>query len=256
MQDDVSVSPSAEVRRLRMADLGASLRLGWRDFLRAPLFGLFFAAVYVAGGWLILWSLGREGGIWAAVIAGTGFPLVGPFIACGLYEVSRRLEMEEPLDWPGVLGVILSQRHRQIPMMAAMIVVFFLFWNFVGHVIFALFLGLSTMTNISSSWEVFLTGDGLAMLAVGTSVGAIFAAVLFSLTVTSLPMLMHRDVDAITAMLASAAVVTANVRVMAIWGVIVAVLLFAAMVPWFLGLFLVLPLLGHATWHLYRRALD
>ncbi len=244
-----------EITELGFEDLRAALVLGWRDFRRAPLFGLFFAAVYVAGGWLIFWAMTAQGQIWWTIIAGAGFPILGPFIACGFYEVSRRIEAGEALSWPAVLGVIGAQKDRQIPSMAVVVVVFFLFWNFLGHMLFALFLGRSAMTNISSSLEVFATPEGMGMLALGTVVGAVFAGVLFALTVVSLPLLMDREVDFITAMITSMGVVMHNPAVMLAWGTMIAVLVFAGMALWFLGLFVVLPLLGHATWHLYRRAI-
>jgi uncharacterized membrane protein len=139
--------------------------------------------------------------------------------------------------------------------MAVVIVVFFLFWNFLAHMIFALFMGLSTMTDVSSSLSVFLTPNGLAMLAVGTAVGAVFATLLFSITVVSLPLVMDREIDFVTAMIVSFGTVQASPVVMLGWGLFIAVLVFLAMVPGFLGLLIVLPVLGHATWHLYRRAL-
>lgn len=244
------------IRRIGSQDIRAALALGWADLRRAPAFGLFFAAVYVAGGWLLWWALTTAGQMWWSIPVTLGFPLLGPFVAVGLYEVSRRLETGEALDWPGVLGVILRQKDRQIPSIAAVVVVFFLFWNFLAHMIFALFMGLQVMTNITSSLDAFLTPNGLAMIAVGTAVGAVFSAVLFSMTVVALPMLLDRDVDFVTAMLTSMAVVRANPGPMLGWGILIATLLFAGMVPGFLGLFLVLPLLGHASWHLYRRALD
>lgn len=247
--------PVPEVRRLALADLRAALAGGWRDFTAAPLFGLFFASVYVAGGWLIVWALTVKGQMWWTLPAAAGFPILGPFIACGLYEVSRRREAGQSLSWRGVLGVILGQKDRQIPSIAVVVVVFFLFWNFLAHMIFALFLGLSTMTNISTSLDVFLTPNGMLMLAVGTVVGAVFAGVLFALTVVSLPLLLDRDIDFVTAMITSVSVVLNNPGVMLAWGATIAVLLFAGMALWFLGLFVVLPVLGHATWHLYRRAL-
>lgn len=244
------------VRVLTIGDLRTALAAGWRDFRGAPAFGLFFSAVYVLGGWLILFALTASGQIWWTLPAAAGFPILGPFIACGLYEVSRRMDRGEDLGWGQVLGVILRQKDRQIPSMAAVVVIFFLFWNFLAHMIFALFMGLSAMTNVSSSIEVFLTLNGLTMLAVGTLVGAVFASVLFSLTVISLPLLLDREIDFVTAMITSVEVVRANPAVMLVWGLGIAGLLFLGMLPGFLGLFVVLPVLGHATWHLYIRALE
>ena len=143
-----------EVLVLQASDLRAALAAGWRDFTKAPQFGLFFAAVYVAGGWLIVYALTATGQVWWTLPAAAGFPILGPFIACGLYEVSRRLEAGEPLSWGAVLGLIARQKDRQIPSIAAVVVVFFLFWNFLAHMIFALFLGLQAMTNISTSFDV------------------------------------------------------------------------------------------------------
>ncbi len=250
------VGPAApEIMIVEFSDIRAALADGWRDFRRAPMLGLFFAAVYVAGGWLITWAMTAQGQLWWTLIAGAGFPILGPFIACGFYEISRRLEAGEPLDWPGVLGVIFRQKDRQIPSMAVVVVVFFLFWNFLAHMIFALFLGRATLTNITSSFEVFATPEGIAMIVVGTAVGAVFAGVLFALTVVSLPMLLDREVDFITAMITSFSVVTHSPVVMLVWAALIASLLFVGMATAFLGLFVVLPLLGHASWHLYRRAL-
>lgn len=255
-QQMTGARPMPEILELDLGDLRAALSAGWRDFVAAPVFGLFFAAVYVLGGWLIVWASTTEGQLWWTIVAGAGFPILGPFIACGFYEVSRRREQGEALNWPGVLGAIFRQKDRQIPTMAAIIVVFFLFWNFLAHMIFALFLGNATLTNITTSLEVFRSAEGLAMLAVGTAVGAVFAGVLFALTVVSLPLLMDRDIDFISAMIASWSLVTANPGVMLVWAALIAAGLFGGMLSGFLGLFVVLPLFGHATWHLYRRALE
>jgi uncharacterized membrane protein len=253
-----STAPGAatpEVQTVGFGDLAFALRAGWSDFRTAPVYGLFFALVFVAGGWLMLYALTRAGMLWLTLPASAGFPILGPFIACGLYEVSRRIEAGLPLSWGAVLGVVWAERNRQIPSMAVVIVVFFLFWNFLGHMIFALFLGLSAMTNVSSSLDVYFTSNGLMMLAVGTAVGAVFATVLFSITVVSLPLSLDREVDFVTAMIASFSTVQQNPVVMLSWGALIAVLTFLAMLPGFLGLFIVLPVLGHASWHLYRRAL-
>ena len=245
-----------EINQMEWVDLRDSLRAGWADFRAAPLYGLFFALVYVLGGWLVFWAVTTKGQLWWTLPAAAGFPILGPFIACGFYEVSRRRETGEALDWRSVLGVIFRQKDRQIPSIAAVIVVFFLFWNFLSHMIFALFLGSATMTNVSTSLAIFATPQGMAMLAMGTLVGACFATLIYSLTVVALPLLLDRDVDFVTAMLTSFALVRDNPPVMLGWGALIAACLFLAMLPGFLGLFLVLPLFGHASWHLYRRALD
>ena len=263
MTDQTGTPPLArpasvpEILSLDMGDLRHALRQGWRDFLDHPAYGAFFATVYFAGGWLLFLAFTIKGQVWWTLPAAAGFPILGPFVACGFYEISRRREAGEPILLRAILGAVIRQKDRQIPSMAAVIVVFFLFWNFLSHMIFALFLGKATMTNVSSSLDVFLTPEGMMMLAFGTAVGAVFAGLLYALTVVSLPMLLDdREVDFVTAMLTSLALVRENPVVMLGWGAFIAVLLFVGMLPGFLGLFIVLPVLGHASWHLYRRAVE
>ncbi|HBG99442.1 MAG: DUF2189 domain-containing protein [Rhodobacteraceae bacterium] len=254
MTDAPAPSPPPIVQTLGPADLRAALAAGWRDYRAAPVFGLFFSAVYVAGGLVLTLTLGRGGNlVWALPFA-VGFPLLAPFAAVGLYEVSRRLEAGQPLDWRPILGVVLAEKDRQVPWMAFIIIFLFLVWIFVGHMIFAVFMGLQPMTNVSSSMEIYLTPNGLAMLAMGSVVGAFFAFVLYAVTVVSLPLLLDREIDFASAMIASFSVVTRNFATMTGWAALIAVLLAIGMLPGFLGLFVVLPLLGHASWHLYRRA--
>jgi len=242
-----------EPQTIAVSDLVAVLRAGLSDFRRAPLFGLAFSAVYVLGGLVLYAVFVASGQSWWFIPIAVGFPLLAPFAATGLYEVSRRLEQGETLDWPGILGCVLAQKDRQVPSMAMVIMLAFMFWVFLAHTIFALFFGLQPIS--SSTADMLLSTTGLAMLLVGGLLGGAMAAILFSLTVISLPLLLEREVDFITAMIASVRSVLGNLTVLAVWALIIVGLLFAAMLPGFLGLFLVLPVLGHATWHLYRRIL-
>ena len=249
----VETCDAPQVQQLEMSDFVAILCAGWRDFRRAPQFGLFFSAVYVLGGFFMLW-LGAGHVTWILATS-LGFPLLAPFAAAGLYEVSRRLETDQPLMWSAVLGIVWQERTRQLPWLGAIIVIYFLFWTFLAHMIFALFMGLSTMTNVTQSLEVFLTPTGWTMIAVELIVGAVLAVLLFALTVVSLPLVLDREVDFVTAMMVSMKVVRENPFVMLVWALLIAALSLAALLPWFLGLMVVLPVLGHATWHLYRRAI-
>ena len=234
-------------------ELWLCLKAGVDDFRRAPAFGLFFSAVYVLGGFGMLW-LGAGQVTWT-LAASLGFPLAAPFAAVGLYEVSRRLEAGLPLAWREVLGVVWAERTRQIPWAGAIIVIYFLFWTFLAHMIFALFMGTRAVTEISTSWAMFLSPEGLRLIAVEMAVGGVLAFLLFALTVVSLPLLLEREVDFVSAMILSLRMVAANLWVMLVWAGLIAALTLLALLPWFLGLMVVLPVLGHATWHLYRRAL-
>lgn len=256
MTETVDTPPPSQmplVGRLSFGDMIASLKSGIYDFSRAPLFGLFFSAVYVVVGFILV-SLGAGHVSWVLVTS-LGFPLAAPFAAVGLYEVSRRLEAGKPLLWREVLGVVWQERTRQIPWLGAVIVIYFLFWTFLAHMIFAVFMGLAVMTSVSTSLEVFLTPQGLTMIAVELGIGAVLAFLLFSLTVISLPLVLEKEIDFVSAMLLSLRTVASNLPMMLIWAAIIAIVSLVALAPYFLGLMIALPIFGHATWHLYRRVL-
>jgi len=242
-----------DIHRIEIKDLWGALRAGWFDFRQARWMGLFFSSIYVLGGLALADVFGATGYVEWTVILALGFPLIAPFAAVGFYEVSNRIDRGLPLDWLEIVFVVFNEKDRQIPWIGAIIVIAFLFWSFLAHLIFALFMGLSVMTNISSSYEVFFTTQGLTMIAVELVVAGVFFFILFSITVFSLPLLLDREIDFVTAMIVSVRTVLENFWVMFFWGEIILVLLFIGMMPYFLGLLVVLPVLGHATWHLYRR---
>ncbi len=250
-----SVPHRPVVRSITSGDVYAALSAGVADFRAAPRFGLFFGAIYALGGILIFLQLWVwDAALWIVPLA-LAFPLIGPFVAIGLYEVSRRREAGLPLDWSDVLGVVWRERGRQIPSMAFIVLAGFMIWLWFARLIIAIFLGRMTFGTYSDIEHLLGTPEGLSMLVVGTAVGGGIAFMLFAITAVSLPMLLEREVDFVTAMIASFSAVTSNPVPMLTWAVIVAGGVIVAMVPFFLGLIVVLPVLGHATWHLYRRAI-
>ena len=241
-------------RDLGIGDLGAALAAGARDFVAHPLYGLFFAAIYVAGGLGAYYALVTKGATAWLIPLAAGFPLIAPFTAVGLYEVSRRREAGLPQSWGGVLGALRGRGDDQLLLMGGFIFVGFTFWIILAHGIFAIFA--AQLGAGGESLAMLKTPTGLAMLAVGSAVGALVAFVFYAVTVMSLPMLVDKDVDFLTAIITSLRAVQANRAVLLAWAMLIAVILFAAMIPVFLGLLVALPVLGHATWHLYRRTVS
>lgn len=245
------------IRTLTFDDIRHALSAGVADFLKAPLFGLFFGGIYTLGGLAILASLTVLDMHWMIIPLAIGFPLIGPFVAVGLYEVSRRLSQGEPLEWREVLLVVIRQRDRQLSWMAFVVLFVFWLWVYQVRLMLALFLGSKSFSTIDRFVDVITTTpEGLGFVVVGTAVGAVLALVLFSSTVISMPLLLDRELDFITAIIVSFNTVRQNPGPMIAWGIIVAGLAILAMIPFFLGLLVVLPVLGHATWHLYERAIE
>ena len=234
--------------------IGRSLKLAFADMKASMGYGFVFSLPYVLGGIGFLLLTLYTGQSYWLIFAAVGFPLFGPFAAVGLYEVSHRREAGLPMDWKAIFGVVSRQRSGQLPWLSTVIIMIVLFWFFLGHMIFALFLGLSTMTNVSSSLEVYFTPNGLTMLAVGTAVGGVFAFIVYAISVMGIPMLLEREVDFVTAMITSFQMVLANPVTMLLWAALIVVLTLLAMLPLFLGLFFVFPLLGHASWHMYKES--
>ena len=246
--------PMPKVLPITFDDLGAAFRAGVRDFKRAPLFGLFFGGVYAAGGWLMYWLFAVMQAPWAIIPVALAFPLIGPFVAVGLYDVSRRLDRGERLRWGDVLGVVFEQRRRELAWMAFVVMFICFVWFYQIRTLLAIFLQNESFHTMSDFLTILVTTQaGIAFLIVGTGVGAFLALVLFSVTVVAIPLLLERDRDFITAIVTSVKAVTTSPAPMVAWGLTVTALVMVATLAGFLGLMVVLPVLGHATWRLYQR---
>jgi len=245
------------VRSITVTDVNEAWAQGLRDFQAAPLYGLAFGALYAAGGIAIVLSVTAAGLSYLAYPLAAGFALIGPFAAVGLYEVSRRREAGIPLSWLGVFGVIFAQRNRQLGWMAFVTLFIFMVWMYQAQLLLALFLGPRSFASINDLLTVLTTTpQGLAFLLIGNIVGALLSLALFSLTLVSFPLLLDRDVDFVTAMITSVRAVVTNPAATIGWGITIGITLILASLPFFLGLMIALPILGHATWHLYRRLVE
>ena len=244
-----------EVRAISVADLRASLLEGAADFARQPAIGLAIGAILALIGIAITLALTVWRMSWMIYPFAIGFPLIGPFAAVGLYEVSRQLEAGQRPSWNSVLSVVWAQRRREVSWMALTMLFIFWIWMYQVRLLIALILGRMSFATLERFVDVVLTTpQGWLFLAVGHLVGAALSLVLFSVTVIAIPFLLDREADFITAMITSVRTVLASPVVMLGWGIAVTLAVLAACVPFFLGLLIVLPVLGHATWHLYRRA--
>jgi uncharacterized membrane protein len=241
------------VRRIKVADIAEALGLGLRDFQAMPFYGLLFGALYAVGGNVILLCLTAFGLVYLAYPLAAGFALIGPFVAIGLYEVSREREAGEKPSLHSIWSTVKSR--SEIGWMAFVTLFIFVIWMYQVRLLIALLIGLNA--SFSSLHEfitvVLTTNEGLVFLAIGNAVGAALSLILFSLTVVSFPLLLDRDVDFVTAMITSVRAVVTSPLPMISWAAVIVVLLIVSALPYFLGLLVTLPVLGHTTWHLYRR---
>lgn len=241
------------IRRITTRDVVEALAQGLRDFQAAPGYGLVLGGVCALIGIAVIGTLYALGMPYLAYPIGAGFALICPFLAAGLYEVSRRLERGLPLGAAEIWTTVKSR--SEVRWMGFMTVFVLIVWMYQVRFLMALFLGYSGMfATMGEFFDVVLhTPQGLMFLAVGNIIGAVLATILFSLSVVSFPLVLDRDVDFVTAMITSVRAVATNPVPMLFWAAIIVVLLVVSALPAFLGLLVTLPVLGHATWHLYRR---
>jgi uncharacterized membrane protein len=248
--------PAPVIRPIAWSDVVAALRAGLEDFRAAPALGAFFGGFYALGGLAVVACLAWLGLVYLAYPLAAGYALVGPFAAAGLYEVSRRRETGTAPTWRGVLGAIRREGGGELAWMAFVGIFILIVWIYQVRLLLALFLGFNLPPTLSGFvTQVLTTPEGLMFLALGHVVGAGLSLLTFCLTVVACPLLLDRDHDFITAMIASVRAVIRNPLPMLGYAFTVAALLVVGMLPAFLGLVVVLPILGHATWHLYRRVI-
>jgi len=246
---------SASVFALPLAELSPSDPLrwvarGWQDFLRCPKIGLFYGVCFFIMGHA-LWFVLQEAPAYVLALS-AGFLLMGPFLCLGLYDASRTLEQGHRPSLRSSLTSWLPTKGT-MAIFAGVLLILEMLWGRASLVVFAV--TFNTMPDTANLLKVLISADNLEFLITYTVVGAIFAGLIFVTSVISIPMILDRQVDAITAGLTSIRACLQNPGVMLLWGAIITLLVLAAMLPWFLGLLVVGPVLGHATWHAYRHML-
>lgn len=241
-----------DVRRIGLADLGAALRAGWQDFLAAPTQIAFLCVLYPVIGLLAATMASGQDVMHLLYPMAAGFALVGPIAGLGLYEISRRREAGRHADWRTAFEVLRAPALGAIMVLGIALVAVFVAWLWAAHAIFAATIG-QVPAELGLWGAVAGTAEGARLILWGNLVGFLFAGAVLVLTAISFPMLLDRGGGVAPAVATSLRVFLANPVPMAAWGLIVAALLLLGSLPLFIGLAVVLPVLGHATWHLYRR---
>lgn len=246
---------NATILPVTRSDILAALAAGLRDFRAAPLYGLGISAIYTVSGWLLILMLVKLDLPYLVYPLAAGLALIAPFIATAFYAVSRSLEQNTPPSWRGIFGSVWAAARRDLGWMALVTGFALFIWMDIAALLFFGFLGLKSVSAPELLWEIFTTPMGLLFLVIGHGVGAVLALAVFSLSVTSFPMLFDRDIDFITAMITSVKTVLANKAAMILWCFIIGVLIAFSLLSGLVALLVVLPVLGHASWHLYRKAI-
>lgn len=225
------------------------LALGLRDFRRAPAIGLFYGAVFMVMGWALLKVYEQAPAYTLALSA--GFLLMGPFLCLGLYRVSQRLEAGQKPDFGDSL-LAWDTRTAQLGIFGFVLLVLEMLWGRATLVIFAV--SFDGMPDFRGSLLALMDPQNLGFIVAWLAVGAVFAGLIFAVSVVSMPMILDRPTDAITAGLTSLRLVLTQTGVMLWWAALIALITTLSLVPWFLGLLLTGPVIGHASWHAYRAA--
>jgi uncharacterized membrane protein len=247
-------TPAPAVRRITVADLGEALARGVDDFAAFRTDVAFLAIVYPLAGLVLARLVFGYGLLPLLFPLASGFALIGPVAAVGLYEMSRRREAGIEAGWADAFDIVREPSFGSIVAFGLLLLAVFLVWMYVAITIYDVTLGPQPPQSAAAFVrEVFTTGPGWTMAAIGIGVGFVFAVGVLAISVVSVPLMLDRDVGLAHAIGTSVRAVMANPGPMAVWGLVVALALVLGSIPLFLGLIVVMPVLGHATWHLYRR---
>jgi uncharacterized membrane protein len=240
------------VRRVAAGAPFGWLAQGWRDYRAHPLPSLFYGICFAAMGWLIALTFRHAYEYVSALV--TGFFLVGPFLAIGLYDLSRRRERGLPA-WLAPTLDAWSKNAGAIGVFALVLVVILLLWARASLVVFALFYT-GAMPSVAGFLDQMFALDNVEFLFAYFCVGGFFAVLVFAISVVSVPMMLDRDTDGVVAVLTSLRAFGANVPAMIVWGLAIFALVAAGFALFFAGLVVAVPVIGHATWHAYRALVE
>jgi uncharacterized membrane protein len=250
--DDMAERPA--IRRITLSDVRDALALGFEDFRAKPSHYVFLSLIYpICGVVLVTWSSGANLlPLIFPLIA--GFALLGPFFALGLYEISRRRELGMDTSWRHALEVRHSPALPSILAVGALLFVLFVAWLVFAQMLYTNLFGPEPPQSLGLFMaSIFSSENGLLLMLAGNAIGFCFALVVLATTVIAFPLMLDRDVGAVVAMETSLRATLMNPMPIAAWGLIVAALLIVGTIPLFVGLAVIMPILGHATWHLYRK---
>src|SRR5215208_3416014 len=245
------------VRRIGPADLKEALRKGFADFWAMPSQVFFIGLIYPIAGVILAGFAFGQNMLPLLYPLAFGFALVGPFVAIGLYELSRRREQGLPTDWKYAVEVVQSPAIGSIATLGVVLLVLFLGWLFSAQALYEWLYGYRPVESLPAFLsEALTTSRGWMLIILGNLIGLVFAIVVLAISVISFPLLLDRDVGVAIAVQTSVRSVLTNPGEMALWGLIVAGLLALGFATLLVGLAIVVPVLGHATWHLYRRVVE
>ena len=253
-RDQAQVAPV--IRTIEPSDIRDALISGIDDFRAMPSHLVFLALMYPLCGIIIAYVTSQQNLLHLLFPLTSGFALIGPFAAVGLYEMSRRRELGQESSWKHALNVLRSPSIPSIVALGLLLMALFLAWLVVAQLLFTMLFGDALPASYAEFVkDVLTTTRGWTLIAVGCFIGFCFAVVTFSISVVAFPLLLDRDIGAAAAVAASVRAVVENPLVMALWGLVVVAALVIGSAPFFVGLVIVMPILGHATWHFYRKVI-